>query len=330
MSPSKQWMQLVDNRLDEPYLIGVQKFLDYAFRRTGELYEIRCPCVKCCNTTLGTRETVEIHLKVYGIIRNYTFWYYHGEVLGEPQSECEVEDDNEVEDYEDEDEIHEMLRDLYPNHDGGTADVNYNNLLVEEQNVEAKKFYNLSKDFEKPLYQNSKISKLSTLIKLLHIKSMGRWSNELFTMLLKMLKDELLPDGANVSNSYYKAKKVIRDLGLSYKKIDACINDCMLYWKENNLLNSCRVCGASRWKTDKHSGEAKNKNGKKIASKTLLYFPLKPRLQRLFMSTKTSSLMTWHHNERVDDGTMRHPADSMAWKSFDEFHSSFAAEPHNV
>ncbi|XP_070051394.1 uncharacterized protein [Nicotiana tomentosiformis] len=104
----------------------------------------------------------------------------------------------------------------------------------------------------------------------------------------------------------------------------------MLYWKENNLLDSCKVCGASRWKTDKHSGEAKNKNGKKIASKTLHYFSLKPRLQRLFMSTKTSFLMTWHHNERVDDRTMRHPADSMAWKLFDELHPSFAAEPRNV
>lgn len=44
MVPSKQWMQLVDNRLDETYLLGVQKFLDYAFRKTGKEYEIRCPC----------------------------------------------------------------------------------------------------------------------------------------------------------------------------------------------------------------------------------------------------------------------------------------------
>ncbi|OIT36949.1 hypothetical protein A4A49_53602, partial [Nicotiana attenuata] len=196
-----------------------------------------------------------------------------------PQSEGEVEDDNEVEDYEDEDEIHEMLRDLYPHHDGGTANVRDNDLLGDEPNIEAKKFYSLLKDFEQPLHRNSKCSKLSTLIKLLHIKSMGRWSNESFTMLLKMLKDELLPDGANVPNSYYEAKKVIRDLGLSYHKIDACINDCMLNWKDDNLLDSCKVCGASRWKTDKHSGEEKNKNGKKIASKILRYFPLKPRLQ---------------------------------------------------
>ncbi|WMV09410.1 hypothetical protein MTR67_002795 [Solanum verrucosum] len=159
---------------------------------------------------------------------------------------------------------------------------------------------------------------------------MGRWSNASFTMLLKLLKDELLPDGANLPNSYYEAKKIIQELGLSYKKIDACANDCMLYWKEDSLLDSCKVCGASRWKINTHSGEKKNKKGKKIALKSLRYFPLKPRLQRLFMSTKTSTLMTWHKDKRVDDRIMRHPTNSMAWKSFDELHPSFAAEPRNV
>ncbi|XP_015167842.1 uncharacterized protein [Solanum tuberosum] len=166
-----------------------------------------------------------------------------------------------------------------------------------------------------------------------------------------MLKEELLPNGADLPNSYYEAKKIIRDLGLSYNKIDACTNDCMLYWKDDILLDSCKICGASRWKVNKHTGETRNKKGKKIASKSLrkpnrirtcllyliqdllllrLYFPLKARLQRLFMSTKTSSLMTWHKDERINDGIMRHPADSMAWKSFDELHPSFAIEPRNV
>lgn len=49
-------------------------------------------------------------------------------------------------------------------------------------------------------------------------------------MLLKLLKEELLPDGTNLPNSYYKAKKIIKELGHSYDKIDACTNDCMLYW----------------------------------------------------------------------------------------------------
>ncbi|KAK6796809.1 hypothetical protein RDI58_004510 [Solanum bulbocastanum] len=58
---------------------------------------------------------------------------------------------------------------------------------------------------------------------------MGRWSNESFTMLLKMLKEELLPDETDLPNTYYGANKVIWNLGLSYERIDACRNDCMLY-----------------------------------------------------------------------------------------------------
>uniref|UniRef100_M1BA48 Transposon protein, CACTA, En/Spm sub-class n=1 Tax=Solanum tuberosum TaxID=4113 RepID=M1BA48_SOLTU len=48
------------------------------------------------------------------------------------------------------------------------------------------------------------------------------------------------------------------------------------------------------------------------------------------MSSKTSSLMRWHHDERVDDGIMRHPADSVAWKTLDKLHPSFATEPCNI
>ena len=45
------------------------------------------------------------------------------------------------------------------------------------------------------------------------------------------------------------------------------------------------------------------------------------------MSTKIASEMTWHYDKRVDDGLLRHPADSKIWKNFDEMHESFAAEP---
>ncbi|XP_075645463.1 uncharacterized protein LOC142616510 [Castanea sativa] len=40
--------------------------------------------------------------------------------------------------------------------------------------------------------------------------------------------------------------------------------------------------------------------------------------------------MTWHHDKRVDDGLLRHPADSKAWKIFDEIHESFSFEKRNV
>ncbi|KAL3651955.1 hypothetical protein CASFOL_004957 [Castilleja foliolosa] len=52
-------------------------------------------------------------------------------------------------------------------------------------------------------------------------------------------------------------------------------------------LEACPVCQTSQWKVNDNVG-------KKIPHKILRYFPLKPRLQRLFMSEKTSKKMVWH------------------------------------
>ena len=104
----------------------------------------------------------------------------------------------------------------------------------------------------------------------------------------------------------------------------------MLFWKQQKELDTCKICDASRWKVDSRTGEIKvGSNGKKLSMKSMHYFPLKPRLKRLFMSRKTASLMTWHHN-RKDDGVMKHPADSVAWKSFNELHNKFSSEPRNI
>ena len=65
--------------------------------------------------------------------------------------------------------------------------------------------------------------------------------------------------------------------GMSYEHIDACKNDCALFWKENENLNKCPVCEAPRYK-DTHA------QGKMIPHKVLHYFLLTPRLRRLYMS----------------------------------------------
>ena len=41
--------------------------------------------------------------------------------------------------------------------------------------------------------------------------------------------------------------------------------------------------------------------------------------------------MTWHDkSDRINDGCMRHPSDSPAWKTFDYQHKDFAAESRNI
>ncbi|KAH1113584.1 hypothetical protein J1N35_006962 [Gossypium stocksii] len=54
------------------------------------------------------------------------------------------------------------------------------------------------------------------------------------------------------------------------------------------------------------------------------------RLQRLFMSSKTAEFMRWHHDQRTNDRLLRHPTDSLAWKSFDSKFLSFASDPRSV
>jgi len=58
----------------------------------------------------------------------------------------------------------------------------------------------------------------------------------------------VLPKGHCIPDTLdEKVRKVIRDLGLDYIKINACKNDCVLFWKENAELEACPVCKESRW-----------------------------------------------------------------------------------
>ena len=177
-----------------------------------------------------------------------------------------------------------------------------------------------------------KFTKLSFIIRLFHIKCLNGWSNKSFTMLLELLK-EALPEGETFPSNYYETKKVLCDLSLHYIKIDVCPSDYMLYSKEHANENECIVCGFSRWKSsDVHPTNEFNQSSKKkkIHAKVLRYFPLKPRLQRLFMSSKTASHMKWHVDGCMRGEMMRHLVDSLAWKNFDKVHPSFAQEPRNV
>ena len=62
----------------------------------------------------------------------------------------------------------------------------------------------------------------------------------------------------------------------------------------------------------------------------LRYFPLKLRLQRLYMSSHIALYMRWHKEKRVNDGIMRHLAYSLIWKKFDELHKDFGDDARNV
>ena len=148
---------------------------------------------------------------------------------------------------------------------------------------------------------------------------MHGWSIKSFDMLLQLLVT-VFPQVNPSPLLWSKCKQLKKDLGLNYEKIHACPNDCILYWDGRENQDKCDKCHVSRWK-DKD---------KKVANKVLRYFPLIPRLLRMYKSSRIAEDMLWHHKERVKDGILRHPADAKAWTDFDEQNSHFASDPCNV
>ncbi|XXG73350.1 hypothetical protein AAC387_Pa07g2283 [Persea americana] len=67
-----------------------------------------------------------------------------------------------------------------------------------------------------------------------------------------------------------------------------------------------------------------------VVAKQVRYFPLKPRLKRLFMSSNISKLMRWHAENSRDDSKLTHPANPPAWKDFDRRNPDFALDCRGV
>ena len=177
------------------------------------------------------------------------------------------------------------------------------------------------------------VTKVSFIVMLFQIKCMDGLSNNCLERILRLFL-LVLPDGHCLPTSLDKVCKVVRDLGLDYQKIHACVNDCVLFHRDYAKRNNCPTCGESRWKesggTEKDGPVVTVGGQKRFPRKILRYFPLIPRLQRLYMRASTSSLMRWHKEELVRDGKMRHPADSLAWQHVNSEFKDFASDPRNV
>ena len=187
--------------------------------------------------------------------------------------------------------------------------------LGENMTADAKTFYDLLKDGEEPLYDGcAKFTKLSFLVRMYHIKCLYGISAEAMNMFFELFSEAF--EFAKISKSFYEAKKVIKNLSLTYAKIDMFPNDCMLYWAEDENKEECNKCHTSRWKNEKSQNDkgatSTRKKRKKQSAKVLRYFPLIPRLKRLFMSSKTSEDMIWHARDCETDNMIRHPRDSKA------------------
>lgn len=104
---------------------------------------------------------------------------------------------------------------------------------------------------------------------------------------------------------------------MDYVKYDVCINNCMLFFKEQEKLDNCVICGAGRYKYS-----PRNDNGDmvidfrgkpkyhRVAMKVMRHFPLIPRLKRLNTIKWIADRMIWHSRAKNCFEFLRHPRDS--------------------
>ncbi|GJZ78048.1 putative transposase-associated domain-containing protein [Tanacetum coccineum] len=323
----KSWMET--NRISKSYVDGVAAFTDYAvhnLQKTGNIdprvnkkhIYIPCPCTKCLNHIEHKVEEVQYHLYRHGIDISYTKWTKHGEE-DEPSISA-PKPVNATTEFVDDMDFAYIPTD-------GPATVEMVNATKDNFDVDdLVKFQELLLDAEKPLYEGCPdFTKLSAIVKLLNLKGKYGASDKFFTELLGLIK-KMLPAGNEMVEKTYQAKKVMRLMGSGYKKIHVCINNCLLYWKNDKDLTACRTCGTSRWKVDNKT----KKVYENIPAKVMWYFPIIPRLQRLFKIESISEDLRWHATRRITDGVLRHPADSQAWRTIDEKFPEIAEDTRNL
>ncbi|GKC17394.1 hypothetical protein Tco_1014176 [Tanacetum coccineum] len=133
------------------------------------------------------------------------------------------------------------------------------------------------------------VTRLDFMAKFTHFKVKGELTDSIFNEMLEFFQF-VFPSskGYKLPPSYYAIKKTFKMIGLGYESIHTCVNDCFLFWAEDNKDKQfCPVCNTSRWK-DNHT------TGKKVPKKVLRYFLIIPILQCLYKFSHTAKEMTWH------------------------------------
>ncbi|XP_052181209.1 uncharacterized protein LOC127794273 [Diospyros lotus] len=314
-----------DGYVSTEFIKGVEKFVNFAKSQPEWMdgNKIKCPCnqPKCRNTAFRDQDTVTSHLLTKGFVPGYYEWTLHGEVIATVDSvdmsysasTLEAEPSNLFE---------TMVMDA--------AGPDFNpNMEEEPPNPEAQAFYDMLSAAKKELYPGcQKHSQLSLVSRLLSFKSEHHLSERGFNQLCELLK-EVLPEPNTVIDNFYSTKKLVRGLGLPVEKIDCCRNNCMIFWGDDSDLTVCKFCHENRYKQVDQADSSKRQKTC-VPYKKMHYFPLTPRLLRLYASNSTAAEMRWHADHVVEDGVMRHPSDSPAWIHFNQTHREFAAEKRNV
>jgi hypothetical protein len=197
----------------------------------------------------------------------YEVWMHHDESVRQRTASVAEEEDDRSGD----DRMDEMLDAIWPELETNSED---------PPTPEVEKFFDILRASEEPLHEHTIVSIIAFVTHLMAIKSKFTFSNKCYKELLSLIND-VLPSNHKMSKDMYQSKKLLSTLDMEYEKIDACENNCMLFYKEHKDETKCLKCDKSRFV------EVVNEDGEKVtlkvAHKQLCYMPLMARMKWLFL-----------------------------------------------
>ena len=134
--------------------------------------------------------------------------------------------------------VHDMVADAFIAHDE-----------VEEPDIDAKEFYEMLDAANQLIYSGCREchSKLSLAAKMMNIKTDHNLLENCMDAWTDLCKEYLPEDNVSI-DSYYEIHKLVYSLGLPSEMINVCIDNCMIYWGDDEKLEECRLCKKPRFK----------------------------------------------------------------------------------
>ena len=180
--------------------------------------------------------------------RCYTRWIHHGEEDNDVGQDDDGElavvpedmswDGNEQAPLDEEGQAEDVIEDSARGVQGMIQDLH----AAASHGFGGDLYKEIIEEAKRELYPGTEESRLTFIIKLLHIKVYNRMTTSGFDAFLALLSSSLknVPD---LPKSYNEMKALLRKLGFGYVSIDVCKYDCALFWKDHEGDDRCPVCG---------------------------------------------------------------------------------------
>ena len=276
----------------EHYKAGVEKFMQHVRSRFTADEKIKCPCRRCLNHVENSQDEVEEDIHINAMSRIYTRWIEHGEGddndVDQDGGTLAIEQDmswdgNDQAPIDDEVQGEDVIEDCAQGVQGLIQDL----YTTASHGHDGNLYKEIIEETKRELYPGcTEESRLSFIIKLLHIKVYNQIPNSRFDAILQLLLASL-KNVPGLPKSYNETKALLWKMGFGYVSIHVCKYGCALFWKDHEEDDHCPICGYTKLKVNKESR-------KKVPHKVLRYFPITPRLLKLFISKQWAKYARWH------------------------------------